>query len=281
MWWVLPEMVPYTLWDWHWYAKVQKSCETEWKYWLGVCLMWTWRFSCGAPAYSSCITSRPRKMVYPLVGAITAEPVRISCLSKTERIKPQFRPGPELHVSASPLLYRHDGISSCGNNGWWKLFNAVSYLLCGNNGWWKLFNAVSYLLCGNNGWWKLFNAVSYLLCGNNGWWKLFNAVSYLLCGNNGWWKLFNAISYLLCGNNGWWKLFNAVSYLLCGQESMAAELRLWTLIELTNNKQFYLAKYGKYVFSGTADYDEAILDCAKEGAYSCIWTLCGLATLRW
>ena len=33
------------------------------------------------------------------------------------------------------------------------------------------------------------------------------------------------------------------------------------------------------MFSGTADYDEAIIDCAKEGAYSCIWTLCGLATV--
>ena len=33
------------------------------------------------------------------------------------------------------------------------------------------------------------------------------------------------------------------------------------------------------MFSGTADYNEAIIDCAKEGAYSCIWTLCGLATV--
>ena len=75
------------------------------------------------------------------------------------------------------------------------------------------------------------------------------------------------------------RLFNSVSYLLSGQESLAAELRLRTLIELTKNKQFYLEKYGKYVFSGTDDYDEAIIDCAKEGAYSFIWTWCGLASV--
>ena len=140
-------------------------------------------------------SSRPRKRVFPLVRAITAEQVRISCLSKTEITRPQFRPGSELPLLCLNLMH---------------LLRKYCTELTG-----------------------------------------YQAVVTTGDGN--------------C-------LFNSVSYLLCGQESLAAELRLRTLIELTCNKQFYLEMYGRYGFSGTADYDEAILDCAKEGAYSCIWT---------
>lgn len=72
-------------------------------------------------------------------------------------------------------------------------------------------------------------------------------------------------------------LFNAVSILVGGNERLAPELRLRSLIELTNNKEFYLNKHN--MFSNTADYDEAVLDCARIGSYSCVWTLCALSTV--
>ena len=72
-------------------------------------------------------------------------------------------------------------------------------------------------------------------------------------------------------------LFNAASFLLCGNESLATELCLRTLIEMTNNKEFYLRMCRD--FASFADYDEAILDCAKDGGYSCIWTICALSSV--
>ena len=71
-------------------------------------------------------------------------------------------------------------------------------------------------------------------------------------------------------------LFNAASFLLCGSDEMSAELRLRTLIELTNFKHFYTAQPTYQRFEDVADYDESVIDCATFGGYSSIWTLCGL-----
>ena len=72
-------------------------------------------------------------------------------------------------------------------------------------------------------------------------------------------------------------LFNAASVLLCGDEHMAMELRLRTLIELACNKQYYLSKELASAFNSFANYDESVIDCAKESGYSSIWTMWALS----
>ena len=61
---------------------------------------------------------------------------------------------------------------------------------------------------------------------------------------------------------------------------MATELRVRTVMELT-------AFFDAYLINGNNDfkevcgvaYHEAIHDCAVDGGYSSIWTLCGLASV--
>ena len=72
-------------------------------------------------------------------------------------------------------------------------------------------------------------------------------------------------------------MFNAASIFVCEAERLAPELRLRTLIELVNNKLHYMIQ--NPMFSNTADYDEAIIDCSREGGYSCVWILYAFATV--
>lgn len=74
-------------------------------------------------------------------------------------------------------------------------------------------------------------------------------------------------------------LFNSVSMFLAGNESLSTELRVRTAIELAYNRQLYLRQPNAESFNNTADFDESLLDCVKEGGYSSIWTICALSTV--
>ena len=74
-------------------------------------------------------------------------------------------------------------------------------------------------------------------------------------------------------------LFNSVSVTLCGNNSLATELRLRTVIEMTCNKKFYLGRPCSGQFMLFSDYDESIIDCTKDGGYSSVWTICAVSTV--
>ena len=66
-----------------------------------------------------------------------------------------------------------------------------------------------------------------------------------------------------------------------GDESLAAELRVRTVIELT---AFFDSYYKEYDVSeleskGGVTYDEAIHELAVDGGYASVWGLCGLASV--
>ena len=74
-------------------------------------------------------------------------------------------------------------------------------------------------------------------------------------------------------------LFNSASILLCGTPDLALELRLRTVLELVKNKTLYTENGNTRGFSSMADYDESIIDCAQDGGYSSIWTICALSSV--
>ena len=66
-----------------------------------------------------------------------------------------------------------------------------------------------------------------------------------------------------------------------GNESLAAELRLRTIIELTAFVDHYVTQYGDLNFEASvgAGYEETIHELAVDGGHASVWALCGLATV--
>ncbi|KAL3885993.1 hypothetical protein ACJMK2_026327, partial [Sinanodonta woodiana] len=69
-------------------------------------------------------------------------------------------------------------------------------------------------------------------------------------------------------------LFNALSIALCGAKSMCCEIKVRTCIEMACNEQFYITQtYSRDFMLCSPSFIEALMNCAKFGAYSSAWTI--------
>ena len=75
-------------------------------------------------------------------------------------------------------------------------------------------------------------------------------------------------------------LFNAVAVLLNGDETLAAQLRVRTCIEMTKYRSFYetLTNYPALEMVSPS-YERSCLDCASHRKWSSIWTLIALSSV--
>jgi hypothetical protein len=75
-------------------------------------------------------------------------------------------------------------------------------------------------------------------------------------------------------------LFNSASIATFGDQFKAAELRVLTCLEMLDHSDYYERQHkttGLHLV--TQDYNEAVVDCAIDGNFSCAWTIHALSSV--
>jgi len=72
-----------------------------------------------------------------------------------------------------------------------------------------------------------------------------------------------------------------VFYINLGDESLAAELRVRTVIEMAAFADWYMQQYKNDNFDEHCgvSYDKTIYECSVDGGHASAWALCGLASV--
>ena len=75
-------------------------------------------------------------------------------------------------------------------------------------------------------------------------------------------------------------LYNAISVGICGNESLSAEIRVRTCLELIKNQHAYRnAPNSRELFFVSPNYDDAVTSSACKGKFACAWEMQAAATV--
>ena len=75
-------------------------------------------------------------------------------------------------------------------------------------------------------------------------------------------------------------LYNAISVGICGNESLSAEIRVRTCLELIKNRHAYRnAPNSRELFFVSPNYDDAVTSSACKGKFACAWEMQAAATV--
>ena len=75
-------------------------------------------------------------------------------------------------------------------------------------------------------------------------------------------------------------LYNAISVGICGNESLSAEIRVRTCLELIKNRHAYRnAPNSRELFFVSPNYDDAVTSSACKGKFGCAWEMQAAATV--